>query len=261
MPRYLARVPYQATADRADAFEFTEDVATSDQNGYTWANAAYLMAVNIGRSFSWYGWFARIRGIESGGDVTDLPTHAFPSDDGSIDTNSPTEIAISERRERELATCGLMPLERISTTDVVAFIGARSLHDPAESDDRDQTWNAALAARLPYLFACCRVAQYLKCIVRETLTSFKTRDQLERWLNRWVIQYVDGDPENSSDTTKANKPLAAAEVVIADAQDDLNTYAAQFYLRPHYQLGGLTASICLVSALPKLPPRDQQEQC
>ncbi|MCL7707386.1 type VI secretion system contractile sheath large subunit, partial [Enterobacter kobei] len=114
------------------------------------------------------------------------------------------------------------------------------------------TANARLAARLPYLFACCRFAHYLKCIVRDKIGSFRERDEMERWLNDWVMNYVDGDPANSSQETKSRKPLAAAEVQVQEIEDNPGYYAAKFFLRPHYQLEGLTVSLRLVSKLPSL---------
>ena len=166
---------------------------------YSWANAAYAMAVNINRSFKLYGWCSRIRGIESGGAVEGLPAHTFPTDDGGVDMKCPTEIAISDRREAELAKNGFMPLIHKKNTDFAAFIGAQSLQKPAEYDDPDATANANLAARLPYLFATCRFAHYLKCIVRDKIGSFKERADMQRWLQDWIMQYVDGDPAHSSE--------------------------------------------------------------
>jgi type VI secretion system protein ImpC len=176
--------------------------------------------------------------------------HTFPTDDGGVDMQCPTEIAISDRREAELAANGFMPLVHKKNTDFAAFIGAQSLHKPAEYDDPDATANANLGARLPYLFATCRFAHYLKCIVRDKIGSFKERDAMERWLTKWITQYVDGDPVNSSESYKAKKPLAAAEVVLEDVEGNPGYYTSKFYLRPHYQLEGLTVSLRLVSKLP-----------
>jgi type VI secretion system protein ImpC len=162
----------------------------------------------------------------------------------------PTEIAISDRREAELAKAGFMPLVHRKNSDFAAFIGAQSLHQPAEYDDPDATANANLAARLPYLFATCRFAHYLKCIVRDKVGSFKERDEMNRWLQDWIMQYVDGDPAHSSESTKATKPLAAAEVVVEEIEGNPGYYSSKFFLRPHYQLEGLTVSLRLVSKLP-----------
>jgi type VI secretion system protein ImpC len=208
------------------------------------------MATNINRSFKEYGWCSRIRGIESGGTVANLPTHTFPTDDGGVDMKCPTEIGISDRREAELAKNGLMPLIHRKNTDMAAFIGAQSLHKPAEYDDPDATANANLAARLPYLFATCRFAHYLKCMVRDKIGSFKSRDDMQIWLQNWINLYVDASPEHSSETAKASKPLAAAEVVIEEVEGNPGYYSSKFFLRPHYQLEGLSISLRLVSKVP-----------
>jgi type VI secretion system protein ImpC len=250
MPRFLARLPYGAKTDPVEEFNFEEDTASAEHTRYTWANAAYAMATNITRSFKLYGWCSRIRGVESGGAVEGLPVHTFPTDDGGVDMKCPTEIAISDRREAELAKNGFMPLVHRKNSDFAAFIGAQSLQKPAEYTDPDATANANLAARLPYMFACCRFAHYLKCIVRDKIGSFKERADMHKWLNNWIMNYVDGDPANSSETTKAQKPLAAAEVVVEEVEGNPGYYSSKFYLRPHYQLEGLTVSLRLVSKLP-----------
>ncbi len=250
MPRFLGRQPYGAKTDPVEAFDFEEDTAGADHTKYTWVNSAYAMAVNINRSFKMYGWCSRIRGIESGGAVEGLPTHTFPTDDGGVDMKCPTEIAISDRREAELAKNGFMPLVHKKNSDFAAFIGAQSLQKPAEYDDPDATANANLAARLPYLFATCRFAHYLKCIVRDKVGSFKERGEVQRWLQDWIMNYVDGDPAHSSEETKARRPLAAAEVVVEDVEGNPGYYTSKFFLRPHYQLEGLTVSLRLVSKLP-----------
>ncbi|MEM5386210.1 type VI secretion system contractile sheath large subunit [Paraburkholderia phymatum] len=250
MPRFLARAPYGAKTNPVDEFDFEEDTAGADSGKYAWANAAYAMATNINRSFKMYGWCSRIRGIESGGAVEGLPVHSFPTDDGGVDMKCPTEIAISDRREAELAKNGFMPLVHKKNSDFAAFIGAQSLHKPAEYEDADATANANLAARLPYLFACSRFAHYLKCIVRDKIGSFKEKDDMQRWLQNWILQYVDGDPAHSSEESKARRPLAAAEVVIEEVEGNPGYYTSKFFLRPHYQLEGLTVSLRLVSKLP-----------
>ena len=252
MPRFLSRLPYGIRTNPVDDFNFEETTDGADHSKYVWSNAAYAMAVNINRSFKHYGWCTMIRGVESGGVVEDLPCHTFPTDDGGIDMKCPTEIAISDRREAELAKNGFIPLVHRKNTDYAAFIGAQSLQKPAEYYDPDATANANLSARLPYLFACSRFAHYLKCIVRDKIGSFKEREDMQRWLNNWVMNYVDGDPTNSSQETKARRPLAAAEVVVEDVEGNPGYYQAKFFLRPHFQLEGLTVSLRMVAKLPSL---------
>ncbi|MBL8760292.1 MAG: type VI secretion system contractile sheath large subunit [Phycisphaerae bacterium] len=249
MPRFLSRLPYGSKTNPVSEFAFEEDTAGSDSNKYTWSNAAYAMAVNINRSFKAYGWCARIRGVESGGMVEGLPCHTFPTDDGGVDMKCPTEIAITDRREAELAKNGFMPLSHWKNTDYAVFVGAQSAHKPAEYDDPDATANAQLGARFPYLFSTCRFAHYLKCMVRDKIGSFKERAEMESWLNKWIMQYVEPDP-SATEEAKARRPLAAAEVVVAEVPGNPGYYSSKFFLRPHYQLEGLTVSLRLVSKLP-----------
>ena len=249
MPRFLGRLPYGAKTNPCEEFDFEEETAAGDHSKYLWTNAAYAMATNINRSFKEYGWCARIRGVESGGLVEGLPCHTFPTDDGGVDMKCPTEIGITDRREAELAKNGLMPLSHWKNEDYACFIGAQSLQKPTEYDDPDATANAKLAARLPYLFSTCRFAHFLKCIVRDKIGSFKERKDMADWLNTWITQYVTSDP-SASEEVKAQYPLAAAEVVVDEIEGDPGYYSAKFFLRPHYQLEGLSVSLRLVSKLP-----------
>lgn len=250
MPRFLSRLPYGAKSNPVEEFNFEEETGAGDHSRYTWSNAAYAMAVNINRSFKNYGWCSSIRGVESGGAVEGLPVHTFPSDDGGVDMKCPTEIAISDRREAELANCGFMPLIHRKNTDTAAFIGAQSLQKPAEYADPDASANARISARLPYLFASCRFAHFLKCMVRDKVGSFKERADMERYLSDWIMGYVLGNPENAGETMKAQKPLAGAEVVVAEVEGNPGYYSAKFHLRPHYQLEGVSVTLSLVSRLP-----------
>jgi type VI secretion system protein ImpC len=162
----------------------------------------------------------------------------------------PTEIAISDRREAELANCGLMPLVHRKGTDMAAFIGAQSLQKPTEYTDSVATANARLTARLPYLFATCRFAHYLKCMVRDKVGSFKERKDMERYLSDWIVGYVLGNPEGATQEEKSMKPLAGAQVTVEEVEGNPGYYSAHFRLRPHYQLEGVNVTLSLVSRLP-----------
>src|SRR5215469_4914979 len=226
MPRVLARLPYGAKTSPVEEFSFEEDTAGSDQSKYVWTNAAYSMATNITRSFKLYGWCARIRGAESGGMVEGLPVHSFPTDDGGVDMKCPTEIGITDRREKELADCGMMPISHWKNTDYAVFVGAQSLQKPAVYDDPDATANANLAARLPYLFATCRFAHYLKCMVRDKIGGFATKEGLQDWLNKWIGNFVTSNP-GASDETKARLPLAEAQVVVEENPENPGYYSSK----------------------------------
>jgi type VI secretion system protein ImpC len=248
MPRFLSRIPYGAKTAPVDDFDFEEDTAGADHNKYVWSNAAYAMATNVTRAFKTYGWCARIRGTESGGAVEGLPVHTFPTDDGGVDMKCPTEIAITDRREAELAKNGFMPLSHYKNTDFAVFMGAQSLQKPQVYDDATATANANLSARLPYLFATCRFAHYLKCMVRDKIGAFKEREGMQEWLNKWISQFC--CDSKSAEEVKARFPLAEARVEVLEVKGNPGYYTSKFWLRPHYQLEGLTVSLRLVSKLP-----------
>jgi type VI secretion system protein ImpC len=250
LPRVLSRLPYGQNFRKVDEFNYEESVDGSDHDKYSWMSASWAYAARITDAFAKYGWMIRSRGVEGGGKVEGLPVHTFPTDDGDVAMKCPTEIAISDRREAELAKAGFMPLIHRKNSDSAYFIGAQSLQKPQEYDDADATANANLAARLPYMFACCRFAHYLKCIVRDKVGGFATQASMQAYLKRWITQYVDGDPENSSEDVKARKPLAEAEVVVEEIEGNPGYYSSKFFLKPHYQLEGLTVSLRLVSKLP-----------
>src|SRR5438105_1069602 len=250
MPKTLSRLPYGAKTNPVEDFDFEEDTEGADHSKYVWSNAAYAMGANINRAFKLHGWCARIRGTESGGMVEELPVHTFPTDDGGVDMKCPTEIAITDRREAELAKAGLMPLSHWKNTDYAVFVGAQSLQKPQAYDNPDATANANLAARLPYLFATCRFAHYLKCMVRDKIGGFASREAMEVWLNTWIGRFVDSSP-TSTDEIKARFPLSEAKVVVEEDKENPGYYSSKFYLKPHYQLEGLTVSLRLVSRMPK----------
>ena len=214
-------------------------------------NASYALAVRITDAFKTYGWCTRIRGVESGGTVEGLPTATFPTDDGGVDAKCPTEIAISDRREAELSKSGFMALIHRKNTDQATFIGGQTVHAPKAYEDAAATANANLAARLPYLFASCRFAHYLKCMVRDWVGSNREAPQLQSDLQSWVLQYVDGSPNTSSEETKAKKPLKDASIEIIPDEENPGQYRGVFRFIPHYQFEGMDVSLGMVSRLPK----------
>ena len=187
MPRFLGRQTYGANTDPVEEFAFEEDTSGLHDK-HLWLNAAYAMGTRITDAFANYGWCTRIRGVESGGTVEELPTATFPTDDGGIDMKCPTEIAISDRREAELSAAGMLALIHRKNTDQATFIGGQTLHKPKAYENADATANANLSARLPYIFASCRFAHYLKCMVRDWVGGTREAPQLQRDLQNWVLQ-------------------------------------------------------------------------
>ncbi len=250
LPRFLGRAVYGAKTNPVDEFGFEEDTS-GEHDKHLWVNASYALATRITDAFKTYGWCTRIRGVESGGTVEGLPTATFPTDDGGVDAKCPTEIAISDRREAELSKAGFMALIHRKNTDQATFIGGQTVHSPKAYEDPAATANANLAARLPYIFASSRFAHYLKCMVRDWVGSNREAPQLQRDLQSWVLQYVDGSPELSSEETKARKPLKEASVQIIPDDENPGQYRGVFRFIPHYQFEGMDVSLSMVSRLPK----------
>ncbi|MGD0770032.1 MAG: type VI secretion system contractile sheath large subunit [Tepidisphaeraceae bacterium] len=249
-PRFMSRLPYGAKSNPVDEFAFEEDVAGGNHERYAWSNAAYAMGLNISRSYSNYGWTCSIRGVDSGGRVDGLPVSVFETDDGGQDIVCPTEVAITQAQELDLANNGFMPLSHFKNTDYAAFIGAQSLQKPKTYDLDSATANAKISARLPYLFASCRFAHYLKVMVYRMAGRNMEREDIDRELNRWITTYVLADPKNATDEQRAEKPLADAKVFVEASEDDPGWYSAKFLLRPHFQLEGVDVALRLVANIP-----------
>jgi type VI secretion system protein ImpC len=214
-------------------------------------NASHAMAVNIHKAYKEHGWTVRIRGVASGGEVTDLPVHTFDTGDGHQDMKCPTEIAITDRREGELSKAGLIGLIHRQNTDKAAFIGAQTLYQPQARVDDDATASDNLSARLPYIFAVSRFSHYLKSMVRDKVGQSPTRQQLESDLQQWINKYITLNPDNANELEKAKKPLADAKVEVVE--DDINPgyYTGKFFLKPHFQLEGMDIGMSLVSKMRK----------
>ena len=250
MPRVLAREPYGPDSLPVEAFNFSEETDGHTGEKYAWMNAAYAMAANIARAHKDYGWTVQIRGVQSGGEVINLPTHTFKTEEGGLDLKCPTETAISDRREAELSKAGLISLVHRSNTDKAAFIGAQSLYKPKKFKSAEATASDNLSSRIPYMFAVSRFAHYLKHMVRDQIGSNREREQLERELQDWVSQYVHASPANASEADKARRPLAGAKVEVVEDPENPGYYMGRFLLRPHFQLEGMDIGMSLVSKLP-----------
>jgi type VI secretion system protein ImpC len=251
LPRFLGRPLYGANSEPVEEFAFEEQTEGGQHDNYLWLNASYALGVRLTEAFKTYGWCTRIRGVESGGTVEGLPTALFPTDDGSMDAKCPTEIAISDRREAELSKAGLMALVHRKNTDQATFIGAQTMHAPKAYEDADATASANLSARLPYIFASCRFAHYLKCMVRDWVGSTREAPQLAADLQSWIMQYVDMQPDFSTEEDKARKPLKQASVDVIPDPENPGYYRGVFRMVPHYQLEGMDVSLSMVSRLPK----------
>jgi type VI secretion system protein ImpC len=258
MPRVLARLPYGEATRPIEEFNYEEAQQNEagqplqlNHNDYCWMNAAYVMSTRLTHAFAKYNWCTAIRGAEGGGRVNELPLHIFTSDDGDIDSTCPTEIGITDRREAELSRLGFLPLCHYKNTDYAVFFGAQTIQKPQKYDKPEATANAAISARLPYVMATSRFAHYLKVMARDKIGSFMETADVETWLNRWIQNYVNGNPEAGQEM-KAKYPLAAAKVHVEPVPGKPGAYQAVAWLRPWLQLEELTTSLRLVANIPQL---------
>lgn len=258
MPRVLARLPYGKSTKSTEEFGYEEvELAKSGKakpvahSDYCWMNAAYVMAARLTDSFAKNGFCTSIRGMENGGKVENLPTHVFASDDGDSDMKCPTEIGITDRREAELCKLGFLPLCHYKNTDHAVFFGAQTTQKPKKYDRPEATANAAISARLPYIMASSRFAHYLKVMARDKIGSFMEATDCESWLNRWINNYVDANP-NAGPEVKAKFPLREAKVEVKEIEGSPGSYNAVAYLRPWLQMEELTTSLRMVAKIPSL---------
>jgi len=249
MPHVLMRAPYEE-AD-VEAFRFKEEVDGKEHKKYLWGNAAYALAARLTDSFAKYGWCTAIRGVEGGGIVMDLPTHTFKTDEGDIALKCPTEIAITERRDKELADLGFVPLVHCKGKDYAAFFSGQSAQKPKKYREDAANASAQLSARLPYLMAVSRFAHYMKAMMRDKIGSFTSRGEAQNLLERWIAQYVLLD-DTAGQEIKAQKPLREARIEVKEIPGRPGCYRAVAHLRPHFQLEEIDVSLRLVADLP--PP-------
>jgi type VI secretion system protein ImpC len=249
LPHALLRLPYGPNTVPVEGVNFVEDVDGTDHGKYLWGNAAWMLASRITDAFAKYSWCGAIRGVEGGGKVEGLPTHTFRTDEGDVALKCPTEIAITDRREKELSDLGFISLVHCKNTDFAAFFGAQTANKPRVYNTNEATANAAISSMLPYVLAASRFAHYIKVIMRDKIGSFMTRGNVESFLNTWMAGYVLLMDDAGQDQ-KARFPLREGRVDVVDVPGRPGAYRATVYLRPHFQLDELSASIRLVAELP-----------
>lgn len=253
MPRVLSRLPYGAATSPVEAFNFEEVAGTGTPapDEYTWMNAAYVLGTRLTNAFAQYGWCTAIRGAEGGGRVDGLPVNLTMTDDGDIDMQCPTEIAITDRREAELSNLGFMPLSHYKNTDYAVFFGGQTVQQPKRFDKPDATANAAISARLPYIMATSRIAHYLKVMARDKVGSFMEAEDMENWLNRWINTYVNAS-EDGGQEMRAKYPLREAKIQVQPVPGKPGSYNAVAWLRPWLQMEELSTSLRMVARIPEI---------
>ena len=249
LPHVLMRLPYGKNGTPVDGFNYEEGVDGTEHSKYLWGNAAYALGSKLTQAFAQYGWCAAIRGVEGGGLVEGLPTHNFTTDSGDVALKCPTEAPITDRREKELADLGFIPLVHCKGTDYAAFFSVQSGQKAKVYDSDAANANARLSTQLPYILAVSRFAHYLKSMMRDKLGSFMSRTDCERFLNQWIVNYVSPD-ETASASVKASHPLRDARIEVSEVPGKPGVYRAVSFMRPHFQLDELSVSLRLVAELP-----------
>lgn len=287
LPKVLLRLPFHHRDNPVDGLYFDEDVATTvmqtddegnvvtdkagnpvpctfenplgveseqtlkevDAKKMLWGNPAYVLGRVITKAFALHGWTAAIRGVEGGGLVEGLPSYTFESESGDIALSCPTQIAITDRREKELNDLGFMAISHCKGSDKAAFFGGQTTNKAKQYLNDAANKNAEISSMLPYMLAASRFAHYIKVMMREQVGTFMSRQSVQDYLNNWIVQYVlldDGAPQ----ALKAKYPLREARVEVVEVEGRVGAYKATVFLRPHFQLEELTASIRLVADLP-----------
>lgn len=251
LPRVLGRLPYHPKdGTQTEGFNFVETVSGQDHDEYLWMNAAYAFSTRLTNAFDSHGWCAAIRGVEGGGLVEGLPVHTFKTSDGEVAFKCPTEIAITDRREKELSDLGFIPLVHCKNTDYAAFFGAQSTQKPKKYDNDTANANSALSSQIQYIMAVSRIAHYLKAMMRDKVGSFASAGNVEAFLNEWLAKYVLLD-DGASQEAKAQFPLREASVKVVDNPAQPGHYNSVVFLKPHFQLDELSVSLRLVTELPQ----------
>jgi len=250
LPHVLMRLPYGPDTVPVQAFNFVEDVDGKDHGKYLWGNAAFAVGARLTDAFAKYNWCAAIRGVEGGGLVEGLPTHTFRTDEGEVALKCPTEIAVTDRREKELSDLGFIPLVHCKGTDYAAFFGMQSTQKIRKYDTDAANANARLSSQMQYIMATSRFAHYLKAMMRDKIGSFMSRADCETFLNRWISNYVLAS-DSGTQEDKAKYPLREARIDVSEVRGKPGAYRAVAFLRPHFQLDELTASLRLVAELPQ----------
>lgn len=250
LPRVMARVPYGLKTMSIPELNFEEQATGYDENEYTWMNPAYVYLSNVGSSFAVYKWFTSICGVNTGGKVDNLPVHIYNTKKGDKAMQCPTEVAITDRREKELDDLGFVALCHAKGEAYSVFFGGKSAYQPPLFDNNSANANAALSSKTPYILCASRFAHYVKCIMRDKIGEFSTKESINQYLNNWLADYILLN-KNADYTSKCKYPLSAGRVVIEDVLGKPGYYTGVVYITPHFQMEAIEISMRLVAEAAK----------
>ena len=257
LPKTIARLPYGQATVKVSSFEFEElskdangNAAPESQDDFVWSNAAYEYGLLLTQAYTQFGWCTAIRGTDNGGKVENLSNFTYYTPAGDLVQQCPSEVNLTDEREKELSDLGFLPLVHYKNTNYAVFMGAQTTHKPKTYTDPDATANAAISARLPYTMASSRIAQYLKVMGRDRVGSNLDPANIEKELSDWIHQYV--NPNAIGNEAKSTHPLVEAKVSVEEQAGRPGCYSAVAYLRPWLQMEELTSSLRLVAKIPEI---------
>lgn len=238
LPRFLARAPYRSRSEGVEAFAFEESVDVASSADFCWSNSAYVMGAHVARNFQSSSQRADAHRSEGPGQAA--RTLRTSENEAELALHCLTEISLSECRERELSEVGFMPLVCRRDSDSAFFVGAKTLYQPALREQAGADARRQPCRKLPSIFATCRIAQQLKCVIQDKLSYFQSLATTQRWLSDWLMMHVDRAPMPAGEVSSAEHPLAAGEVVVDEPPERPGQLRAQFFLRPHDHPEGVT---------------------
>ena len=255
LPKTIARLPYGKQTVPVKSFDFEELKHDANGNAYpesqddlVWSNAAFEYGLLLTQAYTKFGWCTAIRGNDNGGKVENLPNFTYYTPAGDLVQQCPSEVNLTDEREKELSDLGFLPLVHYKNTSYAVFMGAQTAHKPKTYTDPDATSNAAISARLPYTMASSRIAQYLKVMGRDRVGSNLDPDNIEKELSNWIHQYV--NPSAIGNEAKSTHPLVEAKVTVEEQVGRPGCYSAVAYLRPWLQMEELSSSLRMVANIP-----------
>lgn len=261
VPRILLRRPWEDHSQRVDGFRYRETItgrpraADRSPDKLLWGPASIAFGAVVIRAFRDHRWFAAIRGAPqdaiAGGLVHDLPQCPFPTEPHGAAIRPGTDVAVSDRLELELNRYGLMVLSDVKDTNYAVFRGCPSLQRPKRYDRQAATNNARLSTMLQYMLCTARFSHYVKVIMRDRVGSFANPEDCERYLNRWLMDFVSQNPSGASIEMQARRPLRDARVAVREVPGSPGSYNATFQFLPHFQLDTIETSLKLVTQLPR----------
>ena len=242
LPKIVLRQPYHYLRERIGHIPYFRSSRA------LFGNSVFGFGVCLLKSFVTYRWCIDIAG-KQGGQVPGMIWEKDLDPDG-FRFSIPTETAISESMETDLVEAGFIPLKLYKGDQLAVFESANSVKHLAYRNSRNKELelNEYLSIQLPYTFMMCRLSHYIKVIQRDQIGSSKTTQQLEKELNKWLIQYV-SDMDNPTKAVRTRRPLRKATIRIKEESENQPWYSMELAITPHFKYLGATFSLSLKGML------------